>query len=201
MNLNNFFSSQIILENELLILQPLAEIDIDAIESISYSDELGEFGKRVKSRKDLAEYFDYCFNSKKAKELYPFIIFNKTNNKPIGITMFGNISFPHKRLEIGWTWIGEQFQGTGINYQCKKLLLDYCFDELRLRRVEFKIDIKNIRSQKAIEKIGAIKEGLLRNYNIQSYGESTGTYIYSILKDEWEDIKLNKSYENYILQR
>lgn len=100
--------------------------------------------------------------------------------------MFGNISFQHKRLEIGWTWIGKKFQETGINASCKRLLLDYCFDSLDLRRVEFKIDIKNLKSQKAIEKIGAIKEGFLRNYNIQSYGESEGTYVYSILREDWK---------------
>lgn len=100
--------------------------------------------------------------------------------------MFGNISFQNKRLEIGWTWIGEKFQGTGINAICKELLLDYCFNTLNLRRVEFKIDIKNLKSQKAIEKIGAIKEGLMRNYGIQSYGESEGTYVYSILREEWK---------------
>ena len=99
--------------------------------------------------------------------------------------MFGNISFQHKRLEIGWTWIAKQHQGTGINAICKKLLLDYCFKELNLRRVEFKIDRNNIKSQKAIAKIGAVKEGMLRNYNIQYYGESKGTNVYSILKDEW----------------
>lgn len=99
--------------------------------------------------------------------------------------MFGNIDFHNRRLEIGWTWIAEKFQGTGINKICKKLLLDYCFNKLLFRRIEFRIDVKNIKSQKAVEKIGAIKEGMLRNYNIQSYGESEGTYIYSILKEEW----------------
>ncbi|WP_409574952.1 GNAT family N-acetyltransferase [Sphingobacterium siyangense] len=68
----------------------------------------------------------------------------------------------------------------------QKILLDYCFDNLELRRVEFKIDINNLKSQKAIEKIGAVKEGLLRNYNIQSYGDSKGTYVYSILTEEWK---------------
>lgn len=91
------------------------------------------------------------------------MIWGKKNNSPIGVTMFGNISFQHKRLEIGWTWIGENFQGTGVNAICKRLLLDYCFDNLNLRRVEFKIDVNNLKSQNAIEKIGAVKEGLLRN--------------------------------------
>ncbi|KAB1071387.1 GNAT family N-acetyltransferase [Tamlana haliotis] len=186
MNLDTFFALELILENQTVLLRPLTIQDIDSIETISYNKALGEFGARVKNRSDLEGYFDFCLNAKKTKELYPLIIINKENNKPIGLTMFGNISFSSKRLEIGWTWIGEKFQGTGINAICKALLLDYCFDTLNLRRVEFKIDIRNIKSQKAVEKLGAVKEGLLRHYNIQSYGESDGTYFYSILKTEWK---------------
>lgn len=186
MNLEKFFSSELIIENETILLRPLSINDIDIIESISYSIELGEFGATVKNRNDLIDYFDFCLNSKKEKELYPLIIIHKENNNPIGLTMYGNISFQSKRLEIGWTWIAEKFQGTGVNGICKKLLLDYCFNELALSRVEFKIDIKNIKSQKAIKKLGAVKEGLLRKYNIQSYGESEGTYVYSILNNEWK---------------
>ena len=68
----------------------------------------------------------------------------------------------------------------------KELLLEYAFNKLGFRRVQFKVDIKNIKSQRAVEKLGGIKEGLLRDYNIQSYGESEGTYVYSILKNEWK---------------
>ncbi|WP_293924714.1 GNAT family N-acetyltransferase [Sphingobacterium sp. UBA6320] len=186
MNLETFFSSTLIIENESILLRPLNIQDIDKIESISYSKQLGEFGARVHNRNDLADYFNFCLNSKRDKVLYPLIILKKETHDPVGLTMFGNISFQNKRLEIGWTWIGEKFQGTGINKICKGLLLDYCFDILDLRRVEFKIDINNLKSQKAIEKLGAIKEGLLRNYNIQSYGRSKGTYVYSILKEEWK---------------
>lgn len=185
MDTEKFFSSQLILENDAVLLRPLTSTDIDAVEAISYSNELGEFGARVKNRADLTDYFNFCIQVKKAKEIYPLLIINKQDGTAIGITMLGNISFQHKRLEIGWTWIAEKYQGTGVNATCKNLLLNYCFQQLMLRRVEFKIDIKNIKSQKAVEKLGAVKEGMLRNYTIQSYGESEGTYVYSILADEW----------------
>lgn len=185
MNNETFFSNELIIENDILLLRPLKKSDIKEIETISYSNQLGEFGARVKNHTDLLQYFNYCSTAKSNKELYPLIIIKKEDKKPVGITMFGNIDFQNKRLEIGWTWIAEKFQGTGINGICKKLLLDYCFKQLQLRRIEFRIDIKNIKSQKAIEKLGAVKEGLLRKYNIQSYGESEGTYVYSILIEEW----------------
>jgi RimJ/RimL family protein N-acetyltransferase len=185
MNNKDFFSNELIIENDFLVLRPLNKSDIGKIRTISFTQELGEFGARVKNDNDLLEYFNYCLSAKLNRELYPFIILKKDDGKPVGITMFGNIDFHNRRLEIGWTWIAEKFQGTGINKICKKLLLDYCFNKLLFRRIEFRIDVKNIKSQKAVEKIGAIKEGMLRNYNIQSYGESEGTYIYSILKEEW----------------
>ncbi|MFD2902607.1 GNAT family N-acetyltransferase [Sphingobacterium anhuiense] len=188
MNIETFFSSELILENESILMRPLTIDDMDKIESISYSTALGEFGARVKNRSDLTDYFNFCLHAKQERELYPLIIIRKEEGAPIGLTMFGNISFQHKRLEIGWTWIGEEYQGTGINAICKRLLLDYSFDILDLRRVEFKIDINNFKSQRAIEKIGAVKEGLLRDYNIQSYGESKGTYVYSILQEEWRNL-------------
>jgi hypothetical protein len=101
MNLENFFSTELILENESILLRPLSINDIDKIESISYNKELGEFGARVKNRDDLLNYFNYCLNSKKEKELYPLIIIMKEDNSPIGLTMFGNLSFQNQRLEIG----------------------------------------------------------------------------------------------------
>ncbi len=186
MTKDTFFSNELKLENEHVLLRRLKRSDIDHLASISFSKELGEFGARVQNRIDLVEYVDYCLSAIDQKTLYPLMIIKKEEQQPVGITMFGNIDFTHKRLEIGWTWIAEKFQGTGINGMCKKLLLDYCFHQLALRRVEFKIDEKNIKSQKAIEKLGAVKEGLLRDYNIQSYGESKGTYVYSILSDEWK---------------
>ncbi|WP_294346291.1 GNAT family N-acetyltransferase [uncultured Sphingobacterium sp.] len=133
-----FFSSELILEDNTVLLRPLTMNDLESIETIGYNKVLGEFGARVKDRNDLMDYFNFCLNAKEAKELYPLIIIGKKNNIPIGITMLGNISFQHKRLQIGWSWIGEKFQGTGINTVCKGLLLDYCFDTLDLRRVDLK---------------------------------------------------------------
>ena len=111
MDLEKFFLSELTLKNELLLLRPLTINDIHDIEKISYSKELGEFGARVKNKEDLDDYFDFCLKSKVKKELYPFIIIERKSNKPIGITMFGNINFQSRRLEIGWTWITKAKQG------------------------------------------------------------------------------------------
>lgn len=93
MTLETFFSSELILENDTVLLRALTIDDLDSIETISYNKALGEFGARVKNRNDLMDYFNFCLS---AKELYPLIIISKESNLPIGITMFGNISFQHK---------------------------------------------------------------------------------------------------------
>ena len=182
----DIFKEDLHLENDRALLRPLKITDIKSIENISYTEGLFEYGGRVKTRKDLKKYFEYCVRGKEDKTLYPFVIFDKKFNSIAGITMYGEIDLNNKRLEIGWTWLGLDFQGTGLNLASKELLLEYAFNKLGFRRVQFKVDIKNIKSQRAVEKLGGIKEGLLRDYNIQSYGESEGTYVYSILKNEWK---------------
>jgi len=193
MDTTDFFNSHIQLENERVLLRPFLESDINDLEKISYTDGLWEYGSKVKSRKDLEKYVEFCLMQRSLHNLYPFSIFDKQKNALAGVTMFGGIDFPNKRLEIGWTWIGLSYQGTGLNKATKLVLLKYAFDKLGMRRVEFKIDNKNIKSQRAVEKLGAIKEGLLRNYIIQSYGNSTGTFVYSIIDDDWIKLKNNKN--------
>lgn len=189
MSLVEFFDNQIVLESGRALLRPLAASDIDDLEKISYTDRLWEYGRRVKNRKDLEEYIEFCLGARKSKTLYPFAIIDKPDKKIAGITMLGGIDFPNKRLEIGWTWLGIAYQGTGLNRACKSILLMYAFEELGMRRVEFKVDNKNIKSQKAVEKPGAFKEKCLRNYAIQSYGNSSGTIVYSIIDEEWTTLK------------
>ena len=136
--MQDIFLQEIILENDRVILRPLIDSDIDFIEQISFTEGLREYGALVKSRYDLEKYFNYCITERASKRLYPFIIYDKMNYSFAGITMFGNVDNRYKRLEIGWTWIAAIFQGTGLNAECKKMLLDYAFKTLEFRRVEFK---------------------------------------------------------------
>src|SRR5690606_4480705 len=190
-SLAKFFDNQIVLESDRALLRPLVASDIDDLEKISYTDGLWEYGRRVKNKKDLEEYIGFCLDARKSKTLYPFAVIDKLDKQIAGITMLGGIDLANKRLEIGWTWLGTAYQGTGLNRACKAILLKYAFEELGMRRVEFKVDNKNIKSQKAVEKLGAFKEGCLRNYAIQSYGNSSGTMVYSIIDDEWKTLKNN----------
>jgi len=137
----------------------------------------------------LQNYIQTALNGYKNRERYPFLIFDKEKNQVAGCTSFGNIENKHQRLEIGWTWIGKKFQGTGLNKAAKYLQLSYAFEQLNFERVEFKIDGRNQASRRAVEKIGALHEGTLRSHTLLSDGFRRDTTYYAILKEEWAALK------------
>ncbi|HTB05643.1 MAG TPA: GNAT family protein, partial [Bacteroidia bacterium] len=122
---------------------------------------------------------------------YPFVIHHKQTGKLIGSTRLFEIYPKDKKIEIGWTWITQPYWGTKVNRECKFLLLTYCFEVLKTRRVQIKTDENNIRSRKAIEKIGGKFEGILRKDKIKENGISRNAAYYSILDDEWEGARKN----------
>lgn len=120
---------------------------------------------------------------------YPFVIRHKETQKLIGSTRFFEIYPSDKKLEIGWTWITKEFWGSFVNLECKLLLLTYCFEVLKTNRVQLKTKDDNLRSRKAIEKIGGVFEGILRKDKIQNNGTTRNAAYYSILDDEWNTAK------------
>jgi RimJ/RimL family protein N-acetyltransferase len=121
---------------------------------------------------------------------YPFVIYHKPTGKLIGSTRLFDIVVKDKKLEIGWTWVVKEYWGTSVNLECKLMLLDFCFTVLKARRVQIKTDENNIRSRKAIEKIGGQFEGILRKDKIRENGTSRNAAYYSILDDEWNIAEL-----------
>ncbi|WP_419494473.1 GNAT family N-acetyltransferase [Chryseobacterium bernardetii] len=120
---------------------------------------------------------------------YPFVIRHKETQKLIGSTRFFEIYPSDKKLEIGWTWITKEFWRSVVNLECKLLLLTYCFEVLKTNRVQLKTKDDNLRSRKAIEKIGGVFEGILRKDKIQNDGTTRNAAYYSILDDEWNTAK------------
>ncbi len=113
----------------------------------------------------------------------------RSSGLPVGSTRFGDIDVPSERVEIGWTWIAPSRQRTVINTEAKLLQLGYAFDELGAGRVALKTDGRNDRSQRAIERLGAVREGILRRHLWMSDGFIRDTVYYSILADEWPAIR------------
>ena len=190
MDENNFFTEDIMLENNRAKLTPLKTSDINELDKIAYDPSLWKLGmSNIKQQKDLEEYIDNALQERSVKSSYPFLIFDKQTNSVAGSTRYGNISFVNKRLEIGWTWIHPIHQGTGLNKACKFLLLQFAFEELKFKRVELKTDVLNQQSQKAMRKIGAKEEGIFRSHSITSTGRIRDSIFFSIIKEEWPEIK------------
>ena len=185
----NFLAEEIILENEIVKLVPFNRYDALKLQSIIFDDSVWKYmGMFVKNRNDFENYIENTLELQ-GKEHSAFIIFDKRTNEFAGSTRFGNINFKSEKLEIGWTWYGKKFQGTGINYAAKFELLRYCFENIGLRRVQFSVDIENVVSQKAILKLGAKQEGVFRNNYIDSEGKRKSDVYFSIIQEEWETIK------------
>ena len=120
----------------------------------------------------------------------PFAVVEPASGRVIGTTRYMRIEPAHRQLEIGWTWYGRAYWGTSVNTECKYLLLRHAFESLECIRVQFATDLRNERSQRAIERIGATREGVLRdNRIVPKDGYRRSSVLYSIIDDEWPEVK------------
>lgn len=188
----NFFDQQIILEDELVRIEPLEEKHFDLLLPTAMESSLWLFTvAKIDSPEAFRKYFDTALEEKRNKRSYPFAYFNKQTNQYVGSTRFGNVEFSNKKIEIGWTWIHPSLQGTGFNKHCKFLLLQFGFETLGVNRIELKTSSLNLKSQKAMLKIGAVKEGVFRKNIINDDGTLRDTVYFSFIIDEWPEIKQN----------
>ena len=188
-----FFEQDIILEDERARLEPLTQKHFDALMAIALSNsDIWKFTlANIVDEKSFTAYFNTALKEKENKTAYPFAMFDKKENRYVGCTRYGNIVFRDKRLEIGWTWIDPLLQGSGINKHNKYLMLQFAFETLNLNRVELKTAGTNLKSQRAMEKIGAVREGVLRKHSINDLGVARDTVYYSFITDEWPTVKEN----------
>lgn len=178
------------LENEVVLLKPLEQEDVQGIlDAGSYPEIWSHMSTTIEKMDDVNNFVDKALTTKHEKTEFPFVIVDKNSGQIIGSTRLMDIDETHKRLEIGTTWITPAFWRTAINTNCKYLLLRYCFEVLNLQRVQIKTDHENVRSQKAIERIGATKEGILRNHMVRKDGTTRHTVMYSITLQEWPVVK------------
>ncbi len=190
MSYTNFFNTPLILEDELVRIEPLEEKHFELLLPTALQPELWRFTiQKINEPGDFRKYFDTALLEKQEKKSYPFAYFNKQTQQYCGSTRYGNIDFNNKRLEIGWTWLNKSFHGTGFNKHCKFLLLSYGFEQLGLNRIELKTSHLNLISQKAMRKIGAVHEGVFRNHVINEDGSIRHSHYFSFIKEEWPEIK------------
>lgn len=120
---------------------------------------------------------------------YPFVVIENTTNQLIGSTSLRSIQFSNRSLEIGSTWYHPAYWRTAVNSECKLLLLQHSFETWLMNRVEFRTDERNIRSQTAIKRLGAVPEGILRKDKVLRNGYIRNTVVFSILMEEWAGVK------------
>jgi len=178
------------LEDASVLLRPFAMADAPALEAIAFDKEIWRYMiTRISSPPELEAWVQAVRDGYRQGTRYTFMIVDKATGLLAGSTSYMNISLPDKRLEIGATWLGHEHRGTGLNRHCKFLLLRYAFEALGMERVELKADALNTRSRKAMLKIGATEEGILRSHTLMHDGRRRDTVYYSILRPEWESIR------------
>ncbi|HEY5391413.1 MAG TPA: GNAT family protein [Hanamia sp.] len=179
-----------ILEDERALLRPLKQEDFVNLLPISLNEpDTWKYSLlNASGEEGLKNYINIALQAKESGKEYPFIVFDKKMNKYAGSTRFYDINLPFKTLQLGYTWYGKEFQGTGLNKHCKFLLLSLAFEKMGMESVEFRADNNNERSIAAMKSIGCKVEGVLRNHQpTRDVGIRRDSIILSIIKDEWFD--------------
>ncbi len=173
----------LVLEDSRIRLSPMKREDLPLLQLIAMDPKMWiYFTYDLSIPKELEKWAKPHFLGERLQ----FTVVEKDSGRVAGATAFGNHSPRDQRIEIGWTWLGKEFQGTGVNLAMKKLMLDYCFGELKLKRVEIKTDVLNMPARKALLKLGAVEEGILRSHTLLTHGRRRDTIYYSFLEGEWK---------------
>jgi RimJ/RimL family protein N-acetyltransferase len=184
------FPQNTILEDEFVLLRPLELTDVDNLLDISVNEpETWKYSLvPADGKENLINYIQLAIKARENKTEFPFIVYDKISGKFAGSTRFYDINLPFKTVQLGYTWYGKDFRGTGLNKHCKFLLLRFAFETLGMERVEFRADNNNERSIAAMKSIGCRVEGVLRS-NMPTYQSDVrrDSIILSILKEEWFD--------------
>lgn len=185
------FAQDIRLENERTLLRPMDAEDLQHLMPVATQmPRIVQFSPMEIHTPELwAAWLNRTLDERKQHTRYALTIYDKQAGRYAGTSSFGSVSHYDRRVEIGWTWIGREFQGTGLNTNMKLLMLAFAFETLQYERVEFRTDERNRASRKALEKLGAQQEGILRSHMRMPDGFRRYTVYYSILHEEWPQIK------------
>jgi len=187
--LNYDLNIDYVLEDEHVLLRPLKETDYENLLpfALNEPDTWKYSHMSARGEEGMHKYIQDALINRAAGKEYAFIVFDKQTQSYAGSTRFYDILPAWQTLQLGYTWYGEKFRGTGLNKHCKFLLLQLAFETLDALRVEFRADARNERSIAAMKSIGCIPEGILRNNMPLQEGGRRDSIILSILKEEWEN--------------
>ena len=174
-------------------LEPLSESHIKGLTEAGAGQDFWDFMLygNIRTESDMRAWvLDILSRAARGTDL-PFAVIHLPSGRVAGATRYLNITPRDRGLEVGGTWYGLEYQRTAVNTECKYLLLTHAFENLKCIRVQIKTDLRNVRSQRAIERIGAKREGVLRNHMILPDGRFRDSVFYSILDREWPQVKRN----------
>ena len=168
----------------------MREDHLDALTEAGAFDELWKWTHaKATTRESMESYMNAALTEAAKGIALPFVTVDKATGRVIGSTRFGNIDRENRRAEIGWTWITPAFQRTHVNSEAKYLMLRHAFDVWGCIRVELKTDVLNEKSRKAMLRMGATEEGVLRKHGITYSGRYRDTIYYSVLDTEWPAVR------------
>jgi RimJ/RimL family protein N-acetyltransferase len=181
------------LENDLVRIRRVRLDDRAGFARIAYDPEVWKyFVSTVTDEESLTAFVEQAIHDSLGGTRIVFAIIDRRSGEIAGSTAFGNLAPAERRLEIGWSWLGAPYRGTGLNRAVKGLLLDYAFGTLECERVEFKTDVLNIPARRGLLSIGATEEGVFRSYNYMPGGRRRDAVWYSILRAEWPAIRAER---------
>ena len=189
-----------VLDGKFVKLEPLRKRHEDALTVAAGKLDFGWALTHLKTRKDVVKRIQHTLELEKKNEGYAFVVVFKPEKRIVGSTSYFGIVSEHKRAEIGYTWFEQSLWGTTVNPESKYLLLKHAFDDWHAIRIQISTDVKNVHSQRAIEKLGATYEGTLRSHAIRLDGTIRDTMMYSITSDDWPRVKkiLEKRLREYL---
>lgn len=177
------------LENDFAKLSPITMDNFHELIPVASQEKLVQYSPSdIETPESLKNYVQIALNQKENGTSIPFIIFDRRAQKYAGSTRYMNIDIKNKTVEIGSTWIGREFHGTGLNTHMKHLMLNYAFNQMDFEKVEFRVDERNMASRKAVEKLGCTLEGILRENVYLRDGFKRNTCCYGLLRKEWKAI-------------
>ena len=178
------------LEGRLVRLEPLVESHLRDLMEVAIDPTLWRLTiAQVDDEDSLRAWLETALRNRAAGTEMPFATIDLASGMAIGSTRFLSIVPDHRRLEIGWTWVGTAFQRTGANREAKLLQLTHAFEALGANRVEFKTDSRNERSRNALLGIGATFEGIFRSHMIMPWGPLRDSAYFSVVRSEWPAVK------------
>ncbi len=183
-------TKRITLDGTIVSLEPLELKHRRALVQAANDGELWRLNVTfVPSEATIDQYLETAFTQVKYGTSFPFVVIDQKPRTIIGTTRFLNIDHQNRRVEIGSTWYSKSYHRTGVNTECKYLLLRHAFEVFNCIAVEFRTHHQNDASQKAILRLGAKQDGRLRNHRICPDGSLRDSYVYSIIRSEWEGVK------------